>query len=107
MNRSRHRFSRVSATVITACCNYIEIMVRTQIQLTEEQARKVRRIAQEEGVSMAAIIRRWIDRGLAERHPARTELWERALAEIGRFEDPSGATDVAANHDRYLDEIYG
>ncbi len=82
-------------------------MVRTQIQLTEEQARKVRRIAKEEGVSMTAIIRRWIDRGLAERHPARAELWERALAEIGRFEDPSGATDVAANHDRYLDGIYG
>lgn len=82
-------------------------MVRTQIQLTEEQARKVRRIAQEEGVSMAAIIRRWIDRGLAERHPARTELWERTLATIGRFEDPSGASDVARMHDRYLDGIYG
>lgn len=82
-------------------------MVRTQIQLTEEQAKEVRKIAQEEGVSMAAIIRRWIDRGLAERQPDRSERWKRALAEIGRFEDPSGATDVAANHDRYLDGIYG
>jgi hypothetical protein len=82
-------------------------MVRTQIQLTEEQARKVRRIAKEEGVSIAEVIRRWIDRGLAERLPDRSDLWEGALAAIGRFEDPSGATDVATRHDRYLDELFG
>jgi hypothetical protein len=69
-------------------------MVRTRIQLTEEQARKVRRIAQEEGVSMGAIIRPWIDRGLAERHPARSELWERALDRLTGEGNPTGLVDV-------------
>jgi L-serine deaminase len=82
-------------------------MVRTQIQLTEEQARRVRRIARQEGVSMAEIIRRCVDRGLEESKPSRTELWERALALAGRFEDPAGAEDVSERHDDYLDGIYG
>jgi hypothetical protein len=58
-------------------------------------------------VSIAEVIRRWIDRGLAERLPDRSDLWEGALAAIGRFEDPSGATGVGVNHDRYVDGIYG
>ena len=82
-------------------------MVRTQIQLTEEQARRVRQIAHDEGVSMAEIIRRWVDRGIQERRPGRAELWEKALAVVGRFEDPTGNADVAERHDEYLDGIYG
>jgi len=44
---------------------------------------------------MSAIIRGWIDRGLAERHPARSELWERALATIGEG-NPQGLVDVSS-----------
>lgn len=40
-------------------------MVRTQIQFTEEQARKVRRVARERGISMAEVIRRCIGRAFA------------------------------------------
>ena len=36
-------------------------MVRTQIQLTEEQAKRLQRIAKRAGVSKAAIIRRFVD----------------------------------------------
>jgi hypothetical protein len=36
-------------------------MVRTQIQLTEEQAKQLQRIAKRAGVSRAAIIRRFVD----------------------------------------------
>ncbi len=82
-------------------------MVRTQIQLTEEQARRVRGIAQQEGVSMAEIIRRWVDRGIQEQRPGRAELWEKALAVAGRFEDSTGTADVAERHDDYLEGIYG
>ena len=82
-------------------------MVRTQIQLTEEQARRVRRIAQQEGVSMAEVIRRCVDRGLEESRPSRAELWEKVLAVAGRFEDSTGAEDVSERHDDYLNGIYG
>ena len=82
-------------------------MVRTQIQLTEEQARRVRRIAQQEGVSMAEVIRRCVDRGLEAARPTRAELWEKVLAVAGRFEDSTGAEDVSERHDDYLGGIYG
>ncbi len=82
-------------------------MVRTQIQLTEEQARRVRRIAQQEGVSMAEVIRRCVDRELEESRPSRAELWEKVLAVAGRFEDSTGAEDVSERHDDYLNGIYG
>lgn len=56
---------------------------------------------------MAEIIRRCVDRGLEETPPSRSQLWERALAVTGRFEDPARAADVAEHHDDYLDGIYG
>ena len=56
---------------------------------------------------MAEIIRRWVDRGIQERRPGRAELWEKALAVAGRFEDPTGAADVSERHDDYLGGIYG
>ena len=36
-------------------------MIRTQIQLTDEQARHVKRIAAEQQVSMAPVIRQGVD----------------------------------------------
>ena len=60
-------------------------MVRTQIQLTEEQAARVRRVAAERRVSMAEVIRDTIDRALAvpgwEVSPA--ERIRRAIAAAG------------------------
>jgi hypothetical protein len=82
-------------------------MVRTQIQLTEEQAEMLKQMAAEQNVSAAEIIRRGIE--LMARSPcARPEddRWQRAIAAItaGRFS--SGKTDVAVNHDEYLAEAY-
>lgn len=82
-------------------------MVRTQIQLTEEQARKLRARAREQGLSVAEVIRRCLDKTLADKEPERTQLYARAARLIGRFEDIQGATDLASDHDRYLDEGYG
>jgi hypothetical protein len=82
-------------------------MIRTQIQLTERQARELKRIAAKEGVSMAEVIRRAVDakiRGGTGEVP-----WEervrRARAAMGKFR--SGLKDVAEKHDDYLVEAYG
>ena len=81
-------------------------MIRTQIQLTEEQARRLRELSAQTGRSMADIVRESVDDYLARRagvHP--DERRRRALQVVGRF--ASGSTDVARDHDRYLGEIYG
>lgn len=83
-------------------------MHRIQAQLTEDQARRLKAMSAEEGVSVAALLRRGADLVLAEQaHPTREEQWRRALEVVGRFSDVEGATDVAERHDDYLDEIYG
>ena len=80
-------------------------MIRTQIQLTEEQVRRIRALARREGVSMAEIIRRGVDDFLASAELSWDDLWERASSLVGDFEDRESADDVAARHDEYLDEV--
>ncbi len=81
-------------------------MVRTQIQLTERQARRLRAQARERGVSLAEIIRRCVEKGLAEEAPSRAVLYDRAARVIGRFPDRRGAPDISSKHDRYLCEAF-
>lgn len=77
-------------------------MIRTQIQLTEEQSRFLREMAEEEGVSMAEIIRRSVEAMMRSRHePSLEERRRRAIALAGRF---SGPPDLAARHDDYFAE---
>jgi hypothetical protein len=78
-------------------------MVRTQIQLTEEQAREVKQLAAERGVSVANVIRDAVDRELEEK--GRAARWERARRAIGKYR--SGLGDVAEEHDKYLAEDFG
>ncbi len=78
-------------------------MVRTQIQLTVEQAEKAKRLAAERGVSMAEVIREAVDR-LPERDD-RAGRFTRALAVVGTGRDIEGMTDVSLRHDEYLAEI--
>lgn len=77
-------------------------MVRTQVLLTEEQMRAVRKIAAERGTSMAGVIRESVERLLEERE--RKDRWARSMEVIGKFS--SGLTDVSVNHDKYLAEAY-
>lgn len=80
-------------------------MVRTQIQLTEEQASALRALAAAEGCSMAELIRGSVDRLLRQRgRYNREELRRRAKEAAGRFRSDLG--DLAAEHDRYLDEAF-
>ena len=81
-------------------------MIRTQIQLTEQQARRLRAEARERGVSLAEMIRRYVERGLAEEIPDRAALYDRAARVVGRFRDRRGARDVSRKHDRYLEDAF-
>jgi hypothetical protein len=79
-------------------------MTALRVQLTEEQARKLKRLASERGVSISALIREAVDR--LDDELSMDEKWERALAVVGKYRDGSGARDVAVNHDRYLEDAY-
>jgi RecA/RadA recombinase len=81
-------------------------MIRTQIQLTEEQARRLRDEARRSGQSMAELIRQSVDRLLEQgaASPAGAVSRLSALEVIGGFR--SGKSDVAVKHDDYLDESY-
>jgi hypothetical protein len=78
-------------------------MVRTQIQLTEKQARSLKRLAVARQVSMAELIRQGVDTVLQS--GAGTDLDEkrrRAIAAVGRFR--SGQRDISRKHDKHLAE---
>ncbi len=79
-------------------------MIRTQIQLTEEQAAKLKRLAAARDVSMAEVIREAVDRLPDRDDPA--ERWARALSAVGIGHDKGGKTDVSVRHDEYLAEIF-
>jgi predicted DNA-binding protein len=76
-------------------------MVRTQIQLTEEQARKVKRIAAHRGVPMAEVIRDAVEEAIrSNRYGVRKDKRQRAVEILGKFR--SGKRDVSKKHDAYL-----
>lgn len=81
-------------------------MVRTQIQLEEQQAAMLRRAAAERHVSVAELIRRSVDLYLSSAvcPTSREEQRERAIGAAGRFR--SGVTDLGEAHDRYLAEAF-
>jgi hypothetical protein len=81
-------------------------MVRTQIQLTDDQARRLRRRARQDGVSMSAVIRRFLDHGLVEATGDRSDLYRNASGLVGGFPDRERAKDLASEHDRHLDEAF-
>ena len=80
-------------------------MFRTQIQLTEEQARALKTLAAKRGKSVSELIRQSVDRliqsaGVVDMADRR----RRAIAAAGQFR--SGPADLAVEHDRYLAEAY-
>lgn len=81
-------------------------MVRTQIQVTEQQARKLRAKARESGISVSELIRRCIQTVLSSEELSRAELYSRAARIVGKLEDRRGAKDLARRHDDYLDEAF-
>ena len=91
-------------------------MVRTMIQLTEEQMKALKALAKGRKTSVAKLVRESVAQYIAS-VPAESSYEEkrkRALEFIKKIEsgefkayDIEGKTDVAKNHDKYLEEIYG
>jgi hypothetical protein len=78
-------------------------MVRTQIQLTERQSKRLKALAKRGRVSVAEIIRRAVDQASeASLLVDEEEVRARTLEVIGKYTD--NATDVSEDIDRYLAE---
>lgn len=76
-------------------------MLRAQIQLEEEQARRLRALAAERNVSISALVREAVD-GLLR--STRANRLGARLAEGPAFR--SGLGDAAERHDDYLAEDF-
>jgi hypothetical protein len=79
-------------------------MVRTQIQLTEEQAEKLREIAMKNRESIASLIRGAIDQFLLSSKTDKASLYVQASSVIGKYK--ADKRDISVEHDKYLDEDY-
>ena len=80
-------------------------MIRTQIQLTEEQDKALEAMAAAEDASKASLVRRAVDLLLAQRGGADREArGARALAAVGMVS--GDGAPVSAEHDRFLAEAY-
>jgi hypothetical protein len=80
-------------------------MVRTQIQLSEEQSKALKELAAREDKSVAELIRMSVDALLMTKQAVSSqERRRRALAVAGKFR--SGDRDLASDHDQYLAEAY-
>lgn len=73
-------------------------MIRTQIQIEDQQAEWLKAAAKERGVSVSRLIRDSIN--LYRLRGERNSLKKRALAAVGRF--ASGSSDISERHDDYL-----
>ncbi|MBI2322382.1 MAG: ribbon-helix-helix protein, CopG family [Chloroflexi bacterium] len=81
-------------------------MLRTQVQLTEEQLARLRALARRDGSSVAEVVRRAVDHFITEDEAERQRhRAERLLSIVGRFS--SGLGDLAERHDDYFAEDEG
>ena len=80
-------------------------MVRTQIQLTEDQAKALKKIAQSRHLSVAELIRKAVDTVIKSSNVTSVEeRHKRAMEIVGKF--GSGKRDVSKKHDLYLTDAY-
>lgn len=80
-------------------------MIRTQIQLEEQQYQMLKVLSGQQSISIAELVRRALMDWLRANQPltiSRQEQRQRAIAAAGRFH--SGKGDLAANHDAYFVE---
>lgn len=73
-----------------------------QVYLRREQLAALRALAQLRGVSMAELMRRGVDRVLAEMEPDEDPLW----GMVGIIDD-EGPVDMAERHDAFLAVEHG
>jgi len=79
-------------------------VIRTQIQLTESQYERLKEVAALRSCSIAQLVRRGVDRVLAEH--GQDLAWARFWEAAGSLEAADGATNVAVEHDAYLESVF-
>lgn len=80
-------------------------MIRTQIQLTEEQVKTLKKIANKKQVSLAELIRQGVNALMRlSGEVSIEERKKRAIVAAGRFH--SGKQDISTKHDAYLTEAF-
>ncbi len=80
-------------------------MIRTQIQLTDEQYAQLKALALHQQKSLAEVIRLAVDKLLVTQQPPdRAALHRQAAAVIGKY--TAQADDIAVEHDRYLADAF-
>lgn len=80
-------------------------MIRTQIQLTERQAERLKEIARAGNKSIAGVIREALDKVLDKEEPGARTLYRQALKVVGKYR--CGVSDIGTNHDEYLEKEFG
>ena len=76
-------------------------MIRTQIQLTEEQARKLKNLSRSRHISTAELVRQAVDKLTLDESKDEAEgKITRARAAAGKYS--SGKSDVSSLHDDYF-----
>ena len=88
-------------------------MVRTMVQLTEEQIKALKALAKTRKTSVANLVRESVTAYVTTtaQAPERIKKKRRALAGLqkikkAKFRDVAGKKDLSVNHDKYLEDIY-
>ncbi len=76
------------------------------MQFTPEQARRLRALARREGVSVAELVRRSVDRVLNDEARSPTARYAAASRLVGTFHDRDGAANLSKGHDDYLSDAF-
>jgi len=79
-------------------------MERTQIQLTEEQSKKLKELSIIRHESMASLIRKAIDQFLLSGKHDLSALYRKAESMVGKYK--SDKSDISVDHDKYLNEDF-
>jgi hypothetical protein len=79
-------------------------MIRTQVQLKEDQITWLRKKSKDSGVSISQLIREGIDLYRSKEDLLPAEKRKKALSAIGRFS--SGQKEISVQHDKYLVDAY-
>ena len=91
-------------------------MIRTLVQLTEEQMQTLKELAKARKTSVATLVRESLaqyvvtvpkDSDREEKRRRAMEFVRKIKSGEIKYHDIEGKTDVSVNHDKYLAEIYG
>lgn len=80
--------------------------MRTQVQFTEEQYRRIRVLAQRRGVSISQVVRESVERHLEAETYDTDALYARVAEVVGKYDDREGREDLSSDHDELLDGAY-